>query len=125
LLVLVLVGCRHEPDNKPIPPDEQALKELAAVYRDFFKKNKRGPKTFKELQRKGQGYPNAMQMVQSGELIVQWGAGLSPENETTDAVLAYFKSAPAQGGQVLLQDGNTIKNMSAEEFKAASKAASP
>jgi hypothetical protein len=122
-LALMLAGCGSKPDNTPMPADEQALKELAAVYRDFSAKNKRGPKNFKELERKGQGYPNAMQMVKSGELIVQWGAPLAPAGKGADAVLAYFKPLPEQGGNVLMQDGDTIKRMTADEFKAAPKAA--
>jgi hypothetical protein len=121
-LGLLLAGCGAEPDNKPMPFDEQGLKELAAVYRDFSGKNQRGPKSIKELKRKGQGYPNAIDMVNSGELVVQWGAPLLPAGETADAVLAYFKNAPEQGGRVLMQDGDTIKTMTAREFKAAPKA---
>jgi hypothetical protein len=121
-LALMVAGCGSEPDNTPIPADEQGLKEFAAVYRDFSRKNKRGPKNFKELERKGQGYPNAMQMLKSGELVVQWGAPLSPDGATSDAILAHFKSVPEQGGSVLMQDGNTIKRMTADEFKAAPKA---
>ena len=72
---------------------------------------------------KGQGYPGAVEMLRSGQLVVQWGAPLTPEGESTDAVLAYVKAVPEQGGQVLLQDGRTIKTMTADEFKAAPKAA--
>ncbi len=71
---------------------------------------------------KGQGYPMAVDLLKSGDLVVQWGASLSPEGETTTAVLAYLKTVPEQGGPVLLQDGWTIKTMTAAEFKAAPKA---
>jgi hypothetical protein len=121
-LGLMLAGCGGELDDKPPAPDEQGLTELAAVYRDFARKNKRGPKNLKELQGKAQGYPNAIEMMKSGELIVQWGAPLSPEGATADAVLAYLKTVPEQGGRVLMQDGRTIKKMTADEFKAAPKA---
>jgi hypothetical protein len=123
-LGLWLAGCAKEADNTPIAADEQALKELAAVYRDFSKKNKRAPKTLKELQLKGQNYPNAVRMVKSGDLVVQWGAPLSPTGEAADAVLAYLKTVPDEGGSALMQDGDTIKKMTADEFKAAPKAAS-
>ncbi len=119
----MLPGCESKPDNRTMPGDEQALKELAAIYRDFVARNKRGPKNAGELERKGQGFPNAMQMVKSGELIVQWGASTSPDRGSADAVLAYIVTVPEQGGSVLMQDGNTIKRMTADEFKTARKAA--
>jgi hypothetical protein len=120
---LILAGCGGGPDFKPIEPDEQGLKELAAKYRGFFRKNKRGPKNLQEFQGKGQDAPNAVQMMKAGELIVQWGAPLSQEGENPDAVLAYLKTAPEQGGGVLMQDGKTIKKMTADEFRSAPKAA--
>ena len=134
-LALMFAGCHREPDNTPIPADQQGLRELAAAYRDFFRMNKRGPKDLKELQAQGQSkgkkakgpgqaYPNAVQMVSSGALVVQWGAPLLPEGANPDAVLAYLKTVPEQGGSVLMQDGNTITTMTADEFKAAPKAAS-
>jgi hypothetical protein len=121
-LGLTLAGCRGQTEFKPNAPDEQALKELAAAYRDFSRKNKRGPQTLKELGIKGQSYPNAIRLLKSGDLVVQWGSPLSADGETADAVLAYFRTVPAEGGSVLMQDGNTIKTMTADEFKAAPKA---
>ena len=63
-------------------------------------------------------------MIKSGDLIVHWGAPLSPEDVTADAVLAYVKPVPEQGGNVLMQDCKTIKTMTAAEFKTAPKATS-
>jgi hypothetical protein len=121
-LGLMLAGYGVGPEIKAIAPDERGLKELGAVYRIFTTKNKRAPRTLQELQVKGQQYPIAVEMIKSGDLIVQWGAPLDPENETADAVLAYVKTVPEQGGRVLMQDAWTIKNMTADEFKAAPKA---
>jgi hypothetical protein len=92
--------------------------------REHAGRNQRGPKTLEELELKGQNYLNAVGMLKTRELVVQWGAPLSPEGETSGAVLAYLKTVPEQGGSVLLQDGNTIKKMTADEFKAAPQAAS-
>jgi hypothetical protein len=124
-LGLILAGCGGAPEIPPMPADEQGLKQFAELYRNYTKKNKRGPKSLKDLNVRGQGYPGAVEMLKSGQLVVQWGAPLTPENEATDAVLAYVKTVPDQGGQVLMQDGWTIKTMTADEFKAAPKAGSP
>jgi hypothetical protein len=122
-LGLVLAGCGgSEPPAMPQPPDERGLKQFAELYRNYAKKNNRGPKSLKELNVKGQGYPVAVELLKSGELVVQWGASLTPEGEAAPAVLAYLKAVPDQGGLVLLQDGWTIKTMTADQFKAASKA---
>jgi hypothetical protein len=121
-LCLMLAGCRSEPDNTPMAADEQGLKEISAAYRDFCRKNKRGPKTLKELKLKGQSYPVAVQMLNSGELIVQWGAPIATDGSASDAVLAYTKEVPEKGGRVLMQDGMTLKTMSADQFNAAPRA---
>jgi hypothetical protein len=123
-LGLILAGCGAIPEAHPIPPDERGLKELGQVYRSFAAKNKRGPKNLKELNIKGQQCPIAVEMINSGKLVVQWGAPLSPEGESSSAILAYIESAPKEGGNVLLQDGTTIKKMTPDEFKSAAKASS-
>ena len=66
----------------------------------------------------------AAEMLKSGDLVVQWGAPLSAEGASSDTVLAYVKTVPEQGGYVLMQDGKSIKKMTADEFKNAPKAAS-
>jgi hypothetical protein len=124
LLSLMLAGCGSRQDFKEMPSDERGLKQFAELYRNYSTKNKRGPKSLKDLAVKGQGHPIAQEMLRSGELVVEWGAPLVAENENADAVLAYVKTVPEQGGKVLMQDGWTIKNMTAEEFKSAPKAGS-
>ena len=83
------------------------------------KKTKRPPRSFKEFNIKVQSYPMAVEMIDSGALIVQWGAPVSPEGGPADAVLAYIKTAPDQGGDVLMQVGKTIKMMTSDDFNAA------
>ena len=110
--------------SKRSRPTSGGSRNWARVYRNFATKKKRGPKNLKELNIKGQQYPIAVEMIKSGDLVVQWGAPLSPEGEAADAILAYVKTVPEQGGNVLMQDGRTIKKMTADEFKAAPKAGS-
>jgi hypothetical protein len=121
VLGLYLSGCGGA--GPAISPEQQGLAEFAAAYRHFVLKHNRGPLRVEDLRAAGQSYPNAIQMVRSGELVVVWGAPLSPSGETADAVLAYVRSAPALGGGVIMQDGRTVRSMSAEEFQAAPKAA--
>ncbi len=123
-LGLMLAGCGGVPEIHSIASDERGLKELGTVYRAFATKRKRGPKNLKELNIKGQQYPIAVGMIKSGDLVVQWGAPLSPEGKAANAILAYVKTVPERGGNVLMQDSMTINKMTADEFKTAPKASS-
>jgi len=120
----MLAGCGGVTEIHSIASDERGLKELGRVYRDFATKRKRGPKNLKELNIKGQQYPIAVGMIKSGDLVVQWGAPLSPEGKAANAILAYVKTVPERGGNVLMQDSMTINKMTADEFKTAPKAGS-
>jgi hypothetical protein len=122
LLGLILIGCGGPAEIVAISSEERGLKELGELYRNFADKSKRSPRSFKEFNVKGQQFPMAATMINSGDLVVQWGAPLLPEGATVDAVLAYVKRVPDEGGNVLMQDGRTVKKMTAEEFKATTKA---
>ncbi len=122
LLCLLVAGCAGQPNSQPITSDARGLTELAQVYRTFTLKNKRGPKSLQELRIQGQQYPIAVSMIKAGDLVVVWGAPLSAEGEATEGVLAYVKTVPDQGGYVLMQDGKTIRKLTADEFKMAPKA---
>ena len=70
------------------------------------------------------GYPLGYAAVQSGEVVVVWGAKIAGEGDAGSApanVVAYEKKTPAEGGLVLLQNG-TVKEMTASEFASAPKA---
>lgn len=116
----LLNGCSVEKDFA-VPADRQGIQEFAAIYRGFTHRNKRSPKMLKELQVKGQGYPNAMEMLNSGDLVVKWGLSVPTDGEGGAVVLAYEKNVSKEGGNVLMQDGKTIKKMTADEFNSASK----
>jgi hypothetical protein len=110
---------------KPLTHEELALSQFAELYRSYAQKNKRTPRSFKELATKGQGYPVALELLRSGELVVEWGAPLTPRGDPATAVLAYFKSVPERGGFVMMQDCWTARRMTAEEFATSPKATSP
>lgn len=61
--------------------------------------------------------PLAGPALRDGTVVYAWGTSLSGGS----GVVAYEKKAEAEGGWVLLQDG-TIKQMTADEFKAAPRA---
>ena len=122
LIYLIESGCAGHTNVEPIPSELRGLKELSQVYREFDQKHKRAPKSLKEMKIQGQRDPIAVTMINSGDLIVQWGAPLSAGGEASETVLAYVKTVPEKGGYVLMQDGKTIKEMTADEFGKASKA---
>ena len=74
----MLAGCGGVTEIHSIASDERGLKELGRVYRDFATKKKRGPKNLKELGIKGQQYPIAVEMIKSGDLVVQWAPRCLP-----------------------------------------------
>jgi hypothetical protein len=61
--------------------------------------------------------PLAGPAIREGTVVYAWGAPLAPGGK---AVVAYEKKAETEGGWVLLQDG-TVREMTADEFRAAPK----
>src|SRR4051812_10642811 len=120
LICLIDSGCAGHTNVEAIPSDVRGLKELSQVYREFDQKHKRAPKSLKEMKIQGQRDPIAVTMINSGDLVVRWGAPLSTGVEASETVLAYVKTVPEKGGYVLMQDGKTIKEMTADEFGKAS-----
>lgn len=102
--------------------EEKALEEVGTLYRAYLDEAKRPPRKVGDFAKDGPGYPFGYDWLVRGDLVAVWGTNL--DEAAADAVLAYEKKAPEQGGFVLMQDGKTIKKMSAEEFKAAPKAKS-
>ena len=120
LALALAAGCQRSLEFS-VPADRQGLQEFAALYRGFYHANNRGPATLKELAVKGQGHPNAVAMLKSEELVVNWGLPLLPQGKAGTHVLAYEHNTPKVGGNVLLQDGWTIRKMTADEFNAANQ----
>ena len=97
-----------------------ALSEVGGLIESYSVDAKKPPKSIAEVARYEIGMPTGFTELKSGNIVVFWGAPLS--ETATDAVLAYEKAVPQSGGFVLMQDGKTIKKMTADEFKAATKA---
>lgn len=123
---LLLTGCgSSNPSNtaEALGP-QTTLQEVGGLVQMYSGENRKGPAKPADLAKYEPGYPLGYRAVQSGEVVVVWGATIAGEGEAASApanVVAYEKKAPAEGGWVLLQN-MTTKQMTADEFKAAPKA---
>ncbi|AGA25233.1 hypothetical protein [Singulisphaera acidiphila] len=92
--------------------------ELLTIQKDDAKKP---PQNATAFQKYRVGFPNGFKSISDGDVVVVWGATI--QDGASDKVIAYEKQTPELGGFVLMQDGTTIKKMTADQFKSASKAA--
>jgi hypothetical protein len=79
----------------------------------------RTPAKLADLDRHQALFPRGHAAVKSGEVVVLWSVPLKGEGEAAkdDAIVAYQKNAPVEGGSVLLSSG-AIKKIVAAEFAA-------
>jgi hypothetical protein len=130
---LGLVGCGSS--NKPATEKDLRLTQLLDVgelLRMYQLEKGQPPKSFTEveaLESLQMTSPMSFERIRSGDIVVCWGAtlpdtGEEPGTTSETDVLAYVKEAPEQGGPVLLLN-RTVRQMNADEFKAAPKAGTP
>jgi hypothetical protein len=116
-LPVLAVGCRGNalPSGSPQARD---LKEIHEMYKHFVKSQQKPPHQLSDLAKKDyEGiYPTTVQALKQGKFLVVWDV----QGTDSGTVLAYDKDAPTKGGAVLMADG-TVREMTAEEFKAAKK----
>jgi hypothetical protein len=100
-----------------------ALAEVADMLRATTQTNGKGPAKLSDLNTMQSMYARGYQAVKSGEVVIIWGHGVKAEGEsaTGGEIVAYEKNAPTAGGYVLFTSGE-VKEMTADEFKAAPKA---
>jgi len=79
------------------------------------------PSKLADLSRYEMGFPSGYERLKTRDIVLIWEAAI--EAGASEKVLAYEKTAPESGGYVLMQDGTTVKKLTAEEFQAAPKAA--
>ena len=105
------------------PTQADELREVSGMLSLYSGEHRRGPAKAADLAGYQGGFPLGYRAVQSAEIVVVWGATMPGEGDggKTDAVMAYQKKVPSEGGFVLLHNG-TVKEMSAAEFQAAPKA---
>jgi hypothetical protein len=100
------------------PTGKGKLEEVGEMLKTLRATREKPPARLADLGRVEPFLPVSAEALRKGEIVYLWGVGLS---SGSDKVLAYEKKAETEGGWVLLQDG-TVKEMSADELKAAPKA---
>jgi hypothetical protein len=107
------------------PTDEgyTLLQEVNDLLRAAAAANDRPPSKPADLDRHRDTFPRAHAAIKSGAVVVLWGTPFKGEGQVgkDEAVLAYEKNVPTDGGYVLLSAG-TVKKMTAAEFQSAAKA---
>lgn len=122
-----VAGCGGDPNppNSPELYQNNVLSEVGDMYNTYSIQFKKPPKGVKDLAMFADGLPTGVGAVRSGEVVVLWGAELvdpTVEGGAGDEILAYLKDVPESGGPVITRNLK-VKPMTADEFKAAPKAA--
>jgi hypothetical protein len=126
LLIGAVPGCGPSgPENALGRTAEgQGLKNLGEMYRVASEDLKRPPKDIGELRKAEGQVPGGFSSLGEQNVAIYFGAELpelSGKAAEGDAILAYERPVPLQGGLVLMLD-RSVRKMTPEEFKAAKKA---
>jgi hypothetical protein len=121
----LLTGCGSSSGNASFEERGElsranSLGEIGQMLRVREADARRPAATLADLAKYEPGFPSGFRMASSGDAILMLGAPV--EDGATENVLAFEKQAPESGGYVLMQDGTTVKKMSADEFRAAPSA---
>jgi len=122
---LVVQGCGGNVDQ-PATKDEMrqtALADVGELYRMYVVTKKKTPRKVADFAPLERMSPAGFLAVRGGDIVVRFEATLpdtqmEPGKSSSDEVLAYEKSVPGTGGQVLMLN-RTIRAMTPDEFKAA------
>jgi hypothetical protein len=127
-LVAVAPGCGGSPQQAELDTsaEAQGLKNLGKMYRIVSESLKRPPKTINELRKAEAQVPGGFNSIGETNVGIYFDVQMAdasgkPGAETSEAVLAYDRMVPMQGGFVLMLDGS-VRRISASEFKTAKKA---
>jgi hypothetical protein len=118
----LLAGCSSGTRERAAP-EYALLREVNDLLHSSAGALGRPPATLADLSRHKSMYTRGYEAIQSGTVVVIWGAALKGEGDSgkDEAVVAYEKATPTDGGYVLLSAG-TVKKMTAAEFNTAPKA---
>lgn len=111
-------GTEQAAETGGSPTGKQALDDLAELLKGVAEQKQRPPARPADLQQYEVVHLAATLGISQQDIVYAWGDGLTGGQ----SVIAYEKDAPTAGGWVLLQDG-TVRQMTADEFQAAPKAA--
>jgi hypothetical protein len=121
LLVVLLAGCSsaRKGGASSAPTREDELREVATML-TLLGGSGKGYSKPADLAAFEAGCPLGYQAVRTGAIVIVPGASRPGEGDKggTDAVVAYEKAVPTEGGLVLLHNGK-VKSMTAAEFVAA------
>lgn len=120
-LIAVSAGCSGKPAAEVSPDAERRgrLKEVSELLALHGEQKKKPPARIGDLRPFENASPGGYASLRTGDIVPVWGA--LPDAGST-AVLAHEKKTPTEGGLVLLANGD-VKEMTADEFKTAPKAA--
>ncbi len=124
LLGVGLVGCGSSASNPGTggdPGQKDYLVDLAGLLRSTAQQGQSPPARPADLAIYEGPFPVAVIGLTNKRIVYQWGQPLKTGAEAANRVLAYESEAPSRGGWVLMQDG-TVKEMTADQFKAAPRA---
>jgi hypothetical protein len=123
----LLTGCSSRPSGAAVPQEQTLLNDVNDLLRAASGASGRMPTKLADLDRVKNNYPRGYEAVKSGNVVVLWGSPTQGEGDigkTSEAVVAYEKQVPTEGGHVLLSAGS-VKKMTADEFAKAPKAGKP
>ncbi len=119
--LLWFIGCGGKPGFEGDAAEATKRSQLAEIHDLVFsyakKHNQQGPKKLADLTPYEKINPSGVRALKDKSITLVYG--VAPD-EDSNAVLAYETAAEKDGGLVLLANG-TVKKMSADQVKSASK----
>lgn len=126
-LALLVAGCGGKGESGGgasggggTPSGKEALASLSDLLKDFDARKAKPPARMADVEAVEPVFPGAFIGLSRQDIVYAWGSGLNAGSAGT--VIAHEKTADSAGGWVLLQNGD-VKQMTADEFKSAPKAA--
>jgi len=122
----LVAGC-SEPASVTVTEanhDEIALSDVGQMFRQYTFNNHKPPTKVADFAPLEAVNPIGLKALQDGDIIARSGVVIQDFEEgpatkdSPDEVIAYAKEVPTSGGPVLMHN-RTIRQMTAEEFKAA------